>query len=172
MKPHPRIRKTVKWGGAVLCVLMAGVWVGSGWIEIRFRLWERATGTIACGRFTSDYYSFESRFLSEVDVPPETIEWHEIPHGPRWTWWFDSGYHADPKGCPPFDSWAETPFWFPLLLTLIPTTLAWRLDTLARRRVRLGLCPHCHYDRRGIAATAVCPECGKAAAAAPVAQQS
>ena len=29
MKPHPRIRKTIKWGGAVVTVLLVGVWVDS-----------------------------------------------------------------------------------------------------------------------------------------------
>jgi hypothetical protein len=34
----------------------------------------------------------------------------------------------------------------------------------ARRRVRSarGRCPSCGYDRRGLAADAACPECGKA----------
>src|SRR4051812_37657088 len=31
MKPHPRIRKTIKWGGAVLTVLLVALWIGSGW---------------------------------------------------------------------------------------------------------------------------------------------
>lgn len=30
-------------------------------------------------------------------------------------------------------------------------------------RARKGRCPHCGYDRRGIAVGAVCPECGRAA---------
>ena len=31
MKPHPKIRKTIKWGGAVVTVLLVVVWIGSGW---------------------------------------------------------------------------------------------------------------------------------------------
>ena len=31
MKPHPRIRKTIKWGGAAVTVLLVVVWIGSGW---------------------------------------------------------------------------------------------------------------------------------------------
>src|SRR5437773_2597147 len=31
MKPHPRIRRTMKWTGAVVTVLLVIVWVGSGW---------------------------------------------------------------------------------------------------------------------------------------------
>jgi hypothetical protein len=29
VKPHPRIRKTIKWGGAAVTVLLAVVWIGS-----------------------------------------------------------------------------------------------------------------------------------------------
>jgi len=56
------------------------------------------------------------------------------------------------------------PLWAPLLLTLIVTGLAWRADTLARRRAMLGKCPTRGYARTGLAPEAVCPECGSAAA--------
>ena len=36
MKPHPRIRKTVKWGGAAVTVLLGVVWIASLWICIYF----------------------------------------------------------------------------------------------------------------------------------------
>jgi rubrerythrin len=52
------------------------------------------------------------------------------------------------------------PFWPAWVTTAICTAFTWRLDTLARRRERLGRCPKCNYDRAGIAAGAVCPECG------------
>ena len=41
MKPHPRIRKTIKWGGAVVTVLLVVAWIGSGWGEIE---WESNSG--------------------------------------------------------------------------------------------------------------------------------
>ena len=34
VKPHPRIRKMVKWGGAVASVLLMGAWVGSVWWKV------------------------------------------------------------------------------------------------------------------------------------------
>jgi len=49
------------------------------------------------------------------------------------------------------------PLWVFLLPMLVPTTRAW----LAR--TSLTLCPRCHYDRAGLAAGVVCPECGTAA---------
>ena len=35
-------QKTVKWGGAVVTVLLVGVWVGSGWWRLE---WECRKGT-------------------------------------------------------------------------------------------------------------------------------
>jgi len=49
------------------------------------------------------------------------------------------------------------------LLSAAITAVAWRLDTLARRRADRTHCPRCRYDRSGLAAGAVCPECGTAA---------
>jgi len=60
----------------------------------------------------------------------------------------------------PAGGYLDVPLWFPLILAILPTAFAWRLDTLARRRARVGLCAHCHYDRRGLVAGVVCPECG------------
>jgi hypothetical protein len=55
------------------------------------------------------------------------------------------------------------PLWIPTVVSAIVTALGWRLDTLARRRARLNLCPKCNYDRAGLAADAKCPECGSTA---------
>jgi len=54
----------------------------------------------------------------------------------------------------------DLPLWIPSLLCTAGTIFAWRLDDIARRRVRAGFCPKCDYDRTGLAAGAVCPECG------------
>ena len=57
------------------------------------------------------------------------------------------------------------PLWLPALLSLLATATAWRADAKCLRRAREGACPACGYDRAGLAAGAVCPECGSAAAA-------
>src|SRR5258705_5976109 len=41
MRPRPRIRKTVKWGGLAVSVFVAVLWVGSRWIDIG---WGAASG--------------------------------------------------------------------------------------------------------------------------------
>ena len=58
------------------------------------------------------------------------------------------------------------PLWPFVVVPGFGSAIAWRLDTHARRRSRLGLCPKCGYNRAGLSPAAVCPECG---AAAPVA---
>ena len=52
------------------------------------------------------------------------------------------------------------PRWFPCLLSLLATVAAWRFDAKYLRRVREGACPACGYDRAGLAAGSLCPECG------------
>jgi len=54
------------------------------------------------------------------------------------------------------------PLWMPFLLFAIPTALLWRRDQIATKRARIGRCPCCGYDRRGLAADSPCPECGTA----------
>ena len=86
MKPHPRVRKTIKWGGAVVTVLLLLVWFGS-----------------LC-----------------YNSPNYFVRWLG-PCGP-----------ASPK--------TLFPLWVPCIFALA-TIVASRLDTLARRRARLNLCP-------------------------------
>ncbi len=149
MKPHPRIRKTIKWGGAAATVLLLAVWIASGWWRIflsgpggaTLRFWPGAFGV---GR------------VANV-APSPGIQYGRVDDMP-YQWWF-ARYH-DLAG-----SWTiSIPFWFPFLLCLGMTVIAWRRDALIHRRERLGLCPKCNYDRTGLAPGVVCPECGSAAA--------
>ena len=49
------------------------------------------------------------------------------------------------------------PLWIPVLIITVPLWWLWRLDC----RSRPGQCQLCGYDRAGLGAGAVCPECGK-----------
>lgn len=52
------------------------------------------------------------------------------------------------------------PLWAPLILLAGTNAIAWHVPVRARLRRRRGDCSSCGYDRRGLAATAACPECG------------
>jgi uncharacterized OB-fold protein len=68
-------------------------------------------------------------------------------------WWFD--WDVREVGKPVF-----VPIWVIVAAAQAAAIAAWRLDTLARRRARLNHCPTCNYDRTGLPAASLCPECG------------
>jgi hypothetical protein len=152
MKPHPRIRKAIKWGGAAATVLLVVVWISSAWFYIAL---------LRDGSARDVYVSvgvlgvFEWKLPAAVlPQPPPRIglrqnalmKWKPVNAD-------NSSFH-----------WLMIPLWIPLLVVFTPTAIAWHLDALARGRARVGLCPECGYDRTGLAAGAVCPECGHPAA--------
>jgi hypothetical protein len=169
MKPHPRIRKTIKWGGAAVTVLLVVVWIGSGWYAW---YWQRKDGTaigVAHGLFWVTISDFKydwtrmgaprHRFgpLSTF-VPDFGLEIYVDPGvGPRF---YDNTASAS-GGNGPLTTSSRGYFIWPLAaFSLMATGLAWGLDSVARRRARVGRCPKCNYDRAGIPGNAKCPECG------------
>jgi hypothetical protein len=152
VKPHSRIRKTIKWGGSALTALLVAVWITSRTWGVsvvsnggRF-LWVDS-GRVGIG-YRIDFANSSWRGL------------HWIPTGgePMY-WWLESV-----RG--PGFSVNRVPLWMPVCLCLYGTIQAWRSDWRAariQRSARLNLCPKCNYDRAGIAAGAKCPECGSAA---------
>ena len=171
MKPHPRIRKTIKWGGAAVTVLLVVVWIGSGWwsspVDILSGSWiEMAKGRLLCGTWNEnaalpadDAKRTVARIL-DLDyiygglLGPKSPSLHMFG---QFRWIRDGN-----------DWILAIPYWVLVLAILPVTATAWRLDTLARRRARIGFCPKCGYDRTGLARDggAKCPECGSAPAAA------
>ena len=148
VKPHPKIRKTVKWGGAVVTVLLVVVWIGSAWRGGGWMSRHGAGLAVMPGTFVLSLQSFpyENEFAG----------WG-LRHAPEpMRWWFMGG-----RGNFGWNFWI--PIWLPVLLSALATGAAWRLDALASRRARAGFCPKCNYDRIGLVPQAVCPECGTAA---------
>ena len=152
MKPHPRIRKTIKWGGAVVTVVLVMVWIGSCRTSYSWHLpvavfaddWSVFCGAVVATTYTKDKQAIADWGTDEPLCPsPEFAN----------TWWFRCT-----KGSMATDF--AVPIWLLAVITLLLTISAWRLDTLARRRARIGFCPKCNYDRTGLAVGAVCPECG------------
>jgi hypothetical protein len=146
MKPRPRIRKMIKWGGAAVTVLLVVVWIGSSWCWMRLaapsgRQWRLDQGAVVC------------------DPPGGGIATSWIPGG---------GWSFDVSRQPTGDGNQKVrlslggrriliaPF---AMLAGAVAAAAWRFDVLARRG-RRNVCSKCGYDRAGIGEGAVCPECG------------
>ncbi len=146
MRPHPRIRKTVKWGGAVVCALLLVVWIESKWYIASWISTHDLQAHISqgglflmFGRLSEMPYSqnfFELRQYSEVFC--WSVQWTTCP-----------GITV-----------IGLPLWPGVIVALAITLAAWRLDRIAWFEARQHLCPKCNYSRTGLAPEAVCPECG------------
>jgi hypothetical protein len=164
MRPHPRIRKTVKWGGAVVTVLLAAVWIGSAWWSLTYwrlrahantKLFEVEGGLVRA--------EFAAGTLDPEDFDAVT-EWRLWRYRDRMRWWWPR-VHGTRYGRLRTEYSLCVPLWAPASISAIALITATAFDMAARRRARLNLCPNCGYDRTGRAASAKCPECGAAPAA-------
>jgi hypothetical protein len=154
MQPHPRIRKTIKWGGAAVTVLLVVVWIASGWAAVGWygesgfgvRIGE---GGLQVGRYPTVWPGGASL--------PQGLTWDRSESAA-----FSPGFMSDG-----ISAHAFVPLWIMFAIVLAPTVFAWRLDARARPRARLNLCQKCAYDRAGLASPAKCPECGAPPATLP-----
>ena len=158
MKPHPKLRKTIKWGGAAVTVLLVVVWVGSIWWDVSWGSRRNGFGDVGAGGFGILYHS-----AKKSDSMITGWRLSEVDDLANMRWWFHvTALNPSPQT---YFYMLTIPLWWPVLVVLSATALAWRLDTLARRRENLNLCPKCNYDRTGILQDAKCPECGVGGAA-------
>ena len=157
MKPHPKLRKTIKWGGAAVTVLLVVVWVGSGWYCASYARSDWGW-RVESGRISWEQGVFVYQMPLRWGRTRQYGTGKPLPFALRWTVarvrndFRDSFYYEV----------TDVPLWMPGVLFGLISGTAWRLDALARRRERVGRCPKCHYDRAGLPAGAVCPECGVA----------
>lgn len=146
MKPHPKIRKTVKWAGAFLTPLLVASWIASmvlwmQWWFIKDWMFVAGEGGIGLAHFSG---------FGEVESPlawgVKSFEWGRVG-------WF---YHYSNA------HWSVTgvPVWSLSVPALLTTVVASYFDTLARRRTRMGACKNCGYDLSATFPTSICPECG------------
>ncbi len=149
MKPHPKLRKTIKWGGAAVTVLLMVVWIGSGWY---YRTWNPGRGyllVVGGGCFGVTKLPVALWGLTSVH-----LRFGNGTHPFYMEWWYRYS-----EATPAAEWQLLVPAWMLVVPSMMLSVSAWRLDTLARR-ARLNLCPKCNYDRAGLAKDAVCPECG------------
>ena len=132
---------------AGLTVLLVVVWIGSGWwfgevVTPNAKLLSVLGGriTLEPAPWASPTAGFSHFAIARNRVGFQLgFEWDVTNYG--WSFF--------------------VPLWFPALLSLLATAAAWRADAKYLRRVREGACPACGYDRAGLAAGSLCPECGK-----------
>jgi hypothetical protein len=151
------VRKTAKWGGVVATLLLLVVWIGSVWWQVGCHRNIPDYGSRGAGIAEGRLFVFKSPMMQDARVGG--IQWVSFLTRPS----FQFSFVFIPTG--PGYWYSAVPLWFPALLSLLATTAAWRADWKYLRRAREGLCTGCGYDRAGLAAGAVCPECGAAAGA-------
>lgn len=150
MRPHPKVRMLVKWGGLALIAVLAALW----WVSLRKLVVYR---TAPDGLWVG---ISEGRIAALT--PPQAMSSGQGPGGhwvvgdlwSRTEWAFRYAWNQN-------DIRIHIPFWFLIVTATIPTAIAWHLDLVARRRAHAGLsCAHCHYSLAGLALGLPCPECG------------
>ena len=168
-----RKRMWAGWGFVVLGLAVAGVMVASRWWSYG-RVGPNATYLLV-ERGTLWYHSYPNYAIT----PDRWVIGLERSDSPALDWWLSSpktldtihlGFFrvrdrliaravgtAQPL---PDTSWIEFVLWPFVLVTSIPGVAVVVMGRRVARRARLGHCPACNYNLRGLAAGAACPECG------------
>ena len=136
----------MKWGGLVVTVLLAALWVASAsWYYMSAYQEPQWTSWIPTGETWSVSVQLgvlEISYWKAADFPPELaglVLLLQVPPSQLWS----------------------IPLWTLALIAAIPTAIAWHRDRSSARRLKQGHCPHCAFDLTGLAPNTLCPECGK-----------
>jgi hypothetical protein len=160
MKPHQRIRKTIKWGGAAVTVLLGVVWIGSGWVSASVPVpppkghrerWSLSHGSLVMATYPS-VLPVRRGLPWGRDVAADFATGEPVRFAILWTWSRSGAVGID---------FVSIPLWPLILIAAFPSLLMFHVEARSRRLVQSNRCPGCAYDRAGIAAGSKCPECGK-----------
>ncbi len=139
----------MKWGGAVVSVLLVVVWIGSGWICLE-RRGVPDSYALEAGSFHYDTWNQVGREWGIF-----TDGWEICRRTTPFRWWYR---WESPRGT----IFRDIPIWPVAMSSLIAAIAAWRLEVLAHKRSSTT-CSKCSYSRTGLPRATVCPECGAAA---------
>ena len=149
-----RKRRTLKWVGLLLCLMMLGLWVisvlyGVFYVPPKSRWGIGIESGMISSVFTyggSQGWNYSPKY-SSLKTYATTMPWTVFAH-----YWL--GLRLPGKTA---DGLVYVPFWLLVVATGLPTAILWWRD----RRPKAGFCKVCKYDLMGNVSGA-CPECGTA----------
>lgn len=153
MNVKPALLILIRWGGPPVAMALCVAWWISGttWVTyIGTNDWRVSAGSGLVAVSHSPGLTAITVSITGV-APPKGLQTLSMQR--RFAWWFRAEWKADYRSI-------AIPLWFPILVVTSLFTAAWRYEILARRRALIGCCVKCRYDRKGLAPSAPCPECG------------
>ena len=151
----PLLRALAKWGGLLICVMIAALWVfsayyGIKWTHFRQSLVEQFSILAGC-------FLYSNSPLASSSVAADGWSFSAVGEPRRVLHWLPG------LGLNSF----SLPLWIPLVMMAIPTASLFILDR--RQRSHKHCCHSCRYNLRGLPpTTSKCPECGTVRSAAQV----
>ncbi len=147
-----RLRTFILITGTTLCVLIAAVFVVSGWWQVAFQ--------VPTPRGPALYLVAGSVLIVNDQMLSAPVSAGSQPFNlSRWNGWvFQRLGSKLARGPTIIVTYIEFPLYALFAAVAVPTLLAWRFWPMA---VRPGHCP-CGYDLRGNE-SGTCPECGREA---------
>jgi hypothetical protein len=152
VKPHPRIVNTVKWSAATILMLSILMWIASVWVSVAWH--DGSDSSIGVDGGT---LRIRIRSGGGVAMPNCVLQgapdrgWEITSRQARWGWCFDRLIGGR--------LWyLDVPLWAPALMSAGAMAVPYLLNR--RHKGGTARCPECDYDRTGLPAETLCPECG------------